>query len=93
MAIACDWRRRRRRRRRPATRLAQSRLSALRIDSNADGNDDEEHRYRYDEDGNIVELVEDDAIDGQWDRKTDYTVPTVPKRINADGSQTPWDGR
>jgi tetratricopeptide (TPR) repeat protein len=27
------------------------------------------------------------------DRKTDFTVPTVPKKLNADGSMTPWDGR
>ena len=27
------------------------------------------------------------------DRKTDFTVPTVPKKINADGSMTAWDGR
>ena len=27
------------------------------------------------------------------DRKTDFTVPTVPKRLNPDGSMTPWDGR
>jgi len=26
------------------------------------------------------------------DRKADFTVPTVPKRLNADGSMTPWDG-
>ena len=24
--------------------------------------------------------------------KADFTVPTVPKRLNADGSMTPWDG-
>ena len=27
------------------------------------------------------------------DRKTDFTVPTVPKRLNADGSMTAWDGK
>ena len=27
------------------------------------------------------------------DRKTDFTVPTVPKKLNPDGSMTPWDGR
>lgn len=27
------------------------------------------------------------------DRKTDFTVPTVPKKLNADGSLTPWDGK
>ena len=26
------------------------------------------------------------------DRKTDFTVPTVPKKLNPDGSMTPWDG-
>lgn len=27
------------------------------------------------------------------DRTTDFTVPTVPKRLNDDGSLTPWDGK
>jgi len=27
------------------------------------------------------------------DRKMDYTVPTVPKKINPDGSLTSWDGK
>ena len=27
------------------------------------------------------------------DRKTDFTVPTVPKKINADGSLSAWDGK
>ena len=27
------------------------------------------------------------------DRNTDFSVPTVPKRLNDDGSLTPWDGK
>lgn len=27
------------------------------------------------------------------DRSTDFVVPTVPKKLNSDGSLTPWDGK
>ena len=27
------------------------------------------------------------------DRQTDFTVPTVPQKLNPDGSLTPWDGK
>jgi len=46
--------------------------------------------------GVIREDIERKGSDSYYyahDRKTDFTVPTVPKRLNPDGSMTPWDGR
>ncbi len=45
--------------------------------------------------GAIREDIERKGSDSYYyahDRKTDYTVPTVPKRLNPDGSLTPWQG-
>ena len=46
--------------------------------------------------GAIREDLERKGADSYYyahDRKTDFTVPTVPKKLNPDGSMTPWDGR
>ena len=46
--------------------------------------------------GHVREDIERKGSDSYYyahDRKTDFTVPTVPKKINPDGSMTAWDGR
>jgi hypothetical protein len=47
--------------------------------------------------GKIKQDIERKGPDSSYyyahDRKTDYTVPTVPKKINADGSMSAWDGK
>ena len=44
--------------------------------------------------GHVKEDIERKGSDSYYyahDRKTDFTVPTVPKKINADGSMTPYN--
>lgn len=42
---------------------------------------------------NDIERKGSDSYYYAHDRKTDFTVPTVPKKINADGSMSEWKGR
>jgi len=46
--------------------------------------------------GHVQEDIERKGEDSYYyahQRKKDFTVPTVPQKLNADGSMTPWDGK
>ena len=47
--------------------------------------------------GKIKQDIERKGPDNSYyyahDRKTDYTVPTVPQKLNSDGSMTAWNGK